>query len=86
MTIDKEQAKQLLSLTSASTRRGPMPRYSKEVAAARQKEKKDRTGKAWISAARAMRTLHPDEWDMLYETAVEQINFERGPLPGDEQE
>ena len=79
--IDKEQAAKLLS---EKKQPGPTSRFTKEVMAARVKEQKLRASTAYGMAGRALRRLHPDDFDMLYRTALEQQDAKRGPLPGDQ--
>ena len=62
------------------------PRFSADVAKARRREQSRRAAAAQGLARTALTKLHPDDYAALYRQAVNKVNADRGPLPGDENE
>jgi len=66
-------------------RKGPEPKYTPEVAKARQNAQTTRYREAGRIARAILQCQHPDEYRLLYEAALVRVKNECGPLPGDEE-
>lgn len=73
----------LEELLAVKRRAGRRSTYSPEVAEARRLEQNRRSAKAQDLAHIALAKLHHDDHIALYRQALDKINAERGPLPGD---
>lgn len=60
-------------------------KFDPEVSKAREKDRRGRSAHARSRAVTALCIAFPDEYRQLYLAALEEVNAERGPLPGDEQ-
>jgi hypothetical protein len=73
----------LNAILATPSQLGRQRRFTADVSETRKTERNRRNAKAQSLAMRAVAKLHKDEYDILYQQAFEQINRERGPLPGD---
>lgn len=80
--LSKEKAAALLAEPPTSGR-GAEKRWSPEIREARRKIMNQRRSRARDRAVSALARLHPEDFRVLYDTALSEINTKDGPLPGD---